>query len=56
MTVMLVLLFIITCLSIDAIKQYKIRHANDALNEVLYHPSIGLTMADGGEKIEEKKT
>lgn len=54
MTVILVLLFLITCLGIDAYKQYKLRHASD----VMYSPEIGLSMADGGEKIkkEEKKS
>lgn len=53
MTVILVLLFLITCLGIDAYRQHKLKHASDFVNDIMFHPEVGLTLADGGEKVEK---
>ena len=53
MTVILVLLFICVMLSIDGIRQYRAKHAHFAVPEDAFVHDWGLTMACGGQKIEE---
>ena len=53
MTVILVLLFICVMLSIDGIRQYRAKHtANLALPSDAYVHEWGVTMAEGGQKVE----
>lgn len=58
MTVILVLLFFITVIAIDAYKQHKIKVVavlkNLPSDVMLNNANIGFTMADGGKKIEQK--
>ena len=54
MTVILVLLFICVMLSIDGIRQYRAKHAaHFAVPEDAFVHDWGLTMACGGQKVEE---
>jgi len=63
MTVLLVLLFIILALSVEAISSRKRSFATHptsiklrgAIQEFFEHDDMCPTMADGGQKVEEKK-
>jgi hypothetical protein len=59
MTALLVLLFVTIMVSIDAVRQYRAKHANMS-SDIFQHVwgnDVVYTMADGGKKIEkdEKK-
>jgi len=53
MTVILVLLFISIMISIDAIRQWKEKRAHLFVPQDIYVHEWGLTMAEGGQKIEK---
>ena len=53
MTVLLVLFFISIMIGIDALRQYRAKHVND-VSDIFVH-EWGITMADGGQKIEDTK-
>lgn len=54
MVILLIILTFIVTVSIEIlIKKYKIH--KEVEQEIFYHPAVGLTMADGGEKIGKKK-
>lgn len=63
MTVLLVLLFILIALSVEAIQSRKTRfatnptiyHINGVIQEIFEHKGMVPTMADGGKKVEEKE-
>jgi hypothetical protein len=52
MVALFVILTILVALLMDGLMQFKERKIQQ---QIFYHPSLGLTMADGGEEIKTPK-